>query len=322
MRLPIYLVKLIQWFDAKKIETVLAVSDSKSDNAIDIFRIIPYILLHIACFGVFWVGISKTAVVIAVVLYGLRVFAITGFYHRYFSHRTFKTSRTAQFIFALLGASSAQRGPIWWAAHHRDHHRYSDQPEDAHSPKQDGFLWSHMLWFLSNKNVKTKFSCVPDLVEFPELMFLDRFDKLVPVILAALLFLIGHLLFIYAPFLGTNGLQMLVWGFFISTIAVMQATFCINSLTHCFGSRRYATKDDSRNNLWLALLTFGEGWHNNHHHFPGSVHQGFYWWEIDITYYILRLLAAFGIIWDLHKVPLEIRDLQQNKNNDALTRPG
>lgn len=322
MRLPFYLVKLIQWFDTKKVDAVLAVSNSKSDNAIDVLRIIPYILLHMACLGVLWVGISKTAVITAVILYSLRVFAITGFYHRYFSHRTFKTSRGAQFIFALLGASSAQRGPIWWAAHHRDHHRYSDQPEDAHSPKNSGFWWSHMLWFLSNKNVKTKFSRVPDLVKFPELMFLDRFDKLVPVILAVLLFLMGHLLFIYAPSLGTNGLQMLVWGFFVSTIAVMQATFCINSLTHCFGSRRYATKDDSRNNFWLALITFGEGWHNNHHHFPGSVSQGFYWWEIDITYYILRLLALLGIIWDLNKVPVEIRNLQQANSTDALTRTG
>jgi len=304
-----HLARLIQWFDAGKVNTVP--ESPEADNAIDLLRIIPYIFLHLACLGVFWVGCSTTAVVTALLLYALRVFAITGFYHRYFSHRTFKTSRVAQFVFAVLGASSAERGPIWWAAHHRDHHRYSDQPEDAHSPKQHGFWWSHMLWFLSNQNVKTKFDCVPDLVKFPELMFLDRFDKLVPVALAILLFFLGHLLAIYNPALGTNGLQMLFWGFFISTIAVMHATFSINSLTHCFGSRRYPTKDDSRNNFWLALLTFGEGWHNNHHHFPGSVHQGFYWWEIDITYYVLRLLAALGIIWDLRKVPMEIRDLQQ-----------
>lgn len=312
---PSYLTRLIQWFDAAKVNTLP--EGFESDNAIDLLRIIPYIFLHLACLGVFWVGVSTTAVVTALLLYALRVFAITGFYHRYFSHRTFKTSRVAQFAFAVLGASSAERGPIWWAAHHRDHHRYSDQPEDPHSPKQHGFWWSHMLWFLSNKNVKTHFDCVPDLVKFPELMFLDRFDKLVPVALAVLLFLIGHVLAIYNPSLGTSGLQMLVWGFFISTIAVMQATFSINSLTHCFGSRRYPTKDDSRNNFWLALLTFGEGWHNNHHHFPGSVHQGFYWWEIDITYYVLRLLAALGIIWDLRKVPTEIRDFHLSPNSQG-----
>ena len=312
-----YLVRLIQWFDAAKVNA--ASEGPKADNAIDLLRIVPYIFLHLACLGVFWVGFSMTAALTALLLYALRVFAITGFYHRYFSHRTFKTSRVAQFIFAILGASSAERGPIWWAAHHRDHHRYSDQPEDPHSPKQHGFWWSHMLWFLSNKNVKTNFDCVPDLVKFPELMFLDRFDKLVPVTLAISLFWIGHILAIYSPVLGTTGLQMLVWGFFISTIAVMQATFSINSLTHCFGSRRYPTKDDSRNNFWLALLTFGEGWHNNHHHFPGSVYQGFYWWEIDITYYVLRLLAAFGIIWDLRKVPREIRNLQQDSNGKMIS---
>ena len=110
------------------------------------------------------------------------------------------------------------------------------------------------------------------------------------------------------PQLGTSGLQLVVWGFCISTVALWHSTFTINSLAHRFGTRRYATRDDSRNNFWLALLTFGEGWHNNHHHFPVAARQGFYWWEIDIAYYGLRALAAAGIIWDLRAVPAHARE--------------
>lgn len=314
MRTPRFITYIAQWFDAKQYN----VEKQAPDNAIDLLRIIPFIFLHLACFAVFWVGISTTAVVTAVAFYALRVFVLTGFYHRYFSHRTFKTSRTAQFIFAALGSTAVQRGPIWWAAHHRHHHRYSDEVEDVHSAKQHGFWWSHMGWFLTRKNFKTDHSRVSDLIAFPELLFLDRFDIMVPVLFAILIFGLGQLLAIYAPSLHTNGSQMLIWGFFISTVLAMQATFSINSLTHCFGSRRYKTKDESRNNLWLALLTFGEGWHNNHHHYPGSANQGFYWWEVDITYYILRLLQALGIIWDLRGVPEDIRMNHEKSPAESL----
>ena len=303
MRTPRFITYMTQWFDAKQYD----LEKQASDDTIDLLRITPFIFLHLACLAVFWVGISTTAVLTAVAFYALRVFALTGFYHRYFSHRAFKTSRAAQFIFAVLGSTAVQRGPIWWAAHHRHHHRYSDEIEDVHSAKQHGFWWSHMGWFLTRKNFKTDHSRVPDLIAFPEILFLDRFDILVPVAFAVFIFLAGQWLAAYAPSLHTNGWQMLVWGFFISTVLVMQATFSINSLTHCFGFKRYKTKDESRNNFWLALLTFGEGWHNNHHHYPGSANQGFYWWEVDITYYILRLLQALGIIWDLRGVPEDIR---------------
>ena len=271
-------------------------------------RILPFIGMHLACFAVIWVGWSPVAVGVAIGAYLVRMFAITGFYHRYFSHRSFKTSRTGQFIFGLLGASAVQRGPVWWAAHHRHHHAHSDKPEDTHSPLQHGFIRSHMGWFLTARGFRPDLRRVRDLLQFPELRWLDRFDILVPFALAIGMFGLGALLAHQAPELGTSAGQMLVWGFFISTVACYHGTYTINSLSHVFGRQRYRTGDASRNNWLLALVTLGEGWHNNHHHFPSSTRQGFYWWEIDITYYILKVMSWLGIIWDLKPVPVAIRD--------------
>ncbi len=263
-------------------------------RGIDWARVVPFIAVHVGCLGVFWVGTSSAAVATAGALFALRMFAITAFYHRYFSHRAFRTSRVMQFVFALLGASAVQRGPMWWASHHRHHHAHADRREDSHSALQHGFAWAHTGWFLSRANFATRRELVVDLARYPELRLLDRFDALVPLALAGGLYAAG-------------GLQFLVWGFCISTVALWHATFTINSLAHRYGKRRYATRDDSRNNLWLALLTFGEGWHNNHHHYPGAARQGFYWWEIDISFYLLRALAALGLIWDLKLVPARVR---------------
>lgn len=272
-------------------------------TGIDWMRIWPFIGVHLACLGVIWVGWSPVAVGMAVFLYAVRMFAITGFYHRYFSHRSFKTSRWAQFLFGVLGNASVQRGPLWWAAHHRHHHRHSDGDDDVHSPHQDGFLWSHVLWLTTREHFTTNRKAVKDLVVYPELRFLDRFDMVVPFLLAAGMYGLGIFLEMYAPGLGTTGPQMLVWGFFISTVVLLHATCTINSLAHQFGSKRFDTADESKNNGWLALITFGEGWHNNHHYYPGSVRQGFYWWEIDVTYYGLWVLSKLGVIWDLNEVP-------------------
>jgi stearoyl-CoA desaturase (delta-9 desaturase) len=274
---------------------------------IDWLRTLPFLLMHIACLAVIWVGWSPVAVAVAIALYALRMLAITGFYHRYFSHKAFKTSRPVQFAFAVLGASAAQRGPLWWAAHHRHHHAHADQESDAHSPRHRGFWYSHVAWFMNPKNHRTRHELIGDLNQFPELRFLDRYAMLVPALLAVSLFLTGVALEHLAPGLGTNGWQMLVWGFVISTVVLYHATFTVNSMAHTFGRRRYATRDDSRNNLWLALLTFGEGWHNNHHHFPGAARQGFFWWEIDLTWYCLRLMQALGLIWDVRPVPERIK---------------
>lgn len=282
--------------------------DPDYSEKVDWLRAVPFILLNLSCLLVFWVGFSWVAFTTAAILYFLRVFFIGAFYHRYFSHRAYKTNRFWQAVFAVLGASAVQRGPLWWATHHRQHHMVADQPEDAHSPLQHGFLWSHVGWFLSKKNYYYNAERVTDLTRYPELVFLDRFDSLVPIILGVSLFAAGVLLAHFAPALGTNGLQMFIWGFSISTIAVFHTTVSINSLSHKYGSRRFETKDNSHNNFWLALLTLGEGWHNNHHHYPAAAQQGFMWWEIDITFYLLKLLEKLHIIHDLRTVPKTILD--------------
>ena len=294
-----FFASFARWFDAYADDGNSGAAARRFDWA----RLLPFIGLHLGCLGVLWVGVSTTAVLVAAMLYALRMFAITAFYHRYFSHNAFRTSRAAQFVFAVLGAAAVQRGPLWWASHHRHHHANSDRADDAHSPLQHGFLWSHMGWFLARENFAPRTALVADLARYPELRFLDRYDALVPLLLALSLYASGEWCAVYFPALATSGAQLVVWGLCISTVVLYQATFTINSLAHRFGWRRYATRDGSRNNLWLALLTFGEGWHNNHHHFPGAARQGFYWWEIDLTYCGLRLLEALGIIRDLRAVP-------------------
>lgn len=286
------------WFVARETR-----GDGSRDDCIDWLRALPFLGLHVACIGVLWVGVSTVALVVAVALYAVRMFALTGFYHRYFSHRTFRTSRAVQFVFAVLGAACVQRGPLWWAAHHRHHHRHADTAADPHAPGLRGFLWSHAGWFLTPRAFRTDVSRVRDLTVFPELRWLDRYDIVVPVVLALALYALGWTLQHWAPSWGTSGAQLLVWGFVVSTVVLFHATVTINSLAHRFGSRRYETGDESRNNVWLALLTFGEGWHNNHHFFPGTARQGFRWWEIDLTWYGLRILALLGLVHDLKPVP-------------------
>ena len=256
----------------------------------------PFWGVHVAALiGALWIGWSWQALAWLVGSYVVRMFAITAGYHRYFSHRTFKTSRAFQLVLAVLGASAAQQGPLWWAAHHRRHHRYSDEPQDLHSPRQRGFVWSHVQWILSSHYTATDYERIPDLAKYRELRWLDRYH-LVPVIgLAVAMALVG-------------GSTALVWGFFVSTVALWHITFCINSLAHVWGRRRYATGDDSRNNAVLAVLTFGEGWHNNHHHYQRSARQGFFWWEVDLSYYALKLLETLHVVRDVEGVPEHVRD--------------
>jgi stearoyl-CoA desaturase (delta-9 desaturase) len=245
------------------------------------------------CLGVFFVAISPGAIAACVIGYCARVFALTAFYHRRFSHRAFDTSRVVQFIFAVVGAAAAQRGPLWWSAHHRHHHKYSDQPQDKHSPHVHGFLWSHCGWFLQDQNFGTDKSMIKDWLKYPELVWLNRFDLVAPLAYGILLFMLG-------------GWSYLIWGYFVSTTLVYHVTFSVNSVAHKVGTRDYATKDQSRNNWWLALLTFGEGWHNNHHYWPSSARQGFTKYQIDISYMILRTLEKFKLVWDLRVPPQEV----------------
>jgi stearoyl-CoA desaturase (delta-9 desaturase) len=295
-------IALRRWIDSST-----AGEEARGDpRGIDWPRVVPFVLMHAGCLGVVWTGWSPFAVALAVALYALRMFAITAFYHRYFAHRAFRASRGWQFVFAVLGATAVQRGPLWWAAHHRHHHVHSDRPGDAHSAVQDGFLWSHMGWFLARENFATRSHLVRDLARYPELRWLDRYDVAVPAALGVGLWALGAWLEAAHPSLGTGPWQLVVWGFCISTVVLFHATFVINSLAHRWGARRYETGDESRNNPLLALITLGEGWHNNHHRYPSAARQGFYWWELDLSWYGLKLLAALGIVRDLRPVPRSV----------------
>lgn len=292
---------ILRWFD----------SDAQADEPMtstefNWVRVLPFIILHLLCLVALFIDVSTTAIVVCLGLFWLRLFAITAFYHRYFSHRSFKTNRFWQFLFALLGNMAAQRGALWWAAHHRCHHQHADTNDDLHSPVQRGFWWSHMGWFTCDASFKTQYHRIKDLAKFPELRWLNRYDGFAPLLLIVLLYGIGELLAYRAPQLATSGLQLVVWGFFISTVMLFHATVTINSLGHIWGKKRFVTNDESRNNAFLALLTLGEGWHNNHHRWAVSTRQGFYWWEIDITYYILKVMSWLGIVWDLNPVPKHV----------------
>jgi stearoyl-CoA desaturase (delta-9 desaturase) len=278
-------------------------TQSPSGRSVRVRDALPILAIHAACLAVPLVGWSAAAVLTALALLVARMFFITAFYHRYFSHRTFRTHRATQFVFALLGVTAAQRGPIWWAAHHRDHHRHSDHDPDIHSPSIRGLIWSHTGWFLTEEGKRIKWHAAPDWARYPELRWLERNHLVGPIGLIAALALAGWALLGLAPGLGTGPAQMVVWGFGVSTTLLYHTTFTINSLAHTVGSRRFRTADQSRNNWLLAVLTLGEGWHNNHHYFPGSARQGFYWWEVDVTYYILVAMERLGLIWDLRPVP-------------------
>jgi stearoyl-CoA desaturase (delta-9 desaturase) len=252
-----------------------------------------YVLIHLACLLTLFTGVNTTDLVLCFSMVFVRMFGITGGYHRYFAHRTYRTSRAFQFVLALIGCSSLQKGPLWWAGGHRRHHRYADQPGDMHSPKR-GFWYAHQLWIFDPAWGPTEVDRIRDFARYPELVWMNQWH-LVPTTAAAVL--------CYA----IGGFSGLIWGFFVGTVVLLHLTYSINSLAHIWGTRRYETTDTSRNNWLLGILTLGEGWHNNHHHYMTSTRQGFFWWEIDVTYYILRGLAALGIVWDLREPPADVR---------------
>jgi stearoyl-CoA desaturase (Delta-9 desaturase) len=257
---------------------------------------VPFWGVHVAAVvGVVLLGWSWAGLALALAFYAVRMFGVTAGYHRYFSHRAYRTGRGFQFFLGLLGTLSLQKGVLWWAAHHRAHHKHSDQPEDVHSVRQDGFWWSHVGWILSRRYEAVDRDRIKDFARYPELCWLDRHYLIPPIAMAVVLFLVG-------------GAWALVWGFFVSTTLLWHGTFTINSLAHLIGRRRYRTTDDSKNSLVLALITLGEGWHNNHHYYQRAANQGFFWWEIDVTYYVLRALAAVGLVWDVHTPPRHVRD--------------
>jgi stearoyl-CoA desaturase (Delta-9 desaturase) len=249
-----------------------------------------FVAMHLACLLVFVYPPTWPLVLLMLGSYALRMWAVTVGLHRYFAHRSFQTSRAFQLVLGVLGATAMENGPIWWASWHRRHHKHVDTPQDPHSPLINGFWYSHAGWVFDTKNDQTDYSNVSDLMSFPELRWVDRYAS-VP--------LIAYALGCYA----IAGMPGVVWGFVVSTMLVNHATFFINSLAHTWGSTRYKTSDTSKNNLWLALLTFGEGWHNNHHFYMSSARQGFFWWEIDLSYYSLKVLGWLRIVHSIRTPP-------------------
>ena len=270
-------------------------------------QLVPFLLIHAGCVAAIWSGVTWQAIAICVVLYWLRMFAIGAGYHRYFSHRAYATSRLFQFILAFLAQSSAQKSVLWWAAKHRHHHLHSDTRRDVHSPRHKGFVYSHVGWIFARQHDATDLQKVADFASFPELMWLHKLEVLPAILIAALCVFIA----------GWTGL---VVGFLWSTVLLYHATFCINSLAHVHGRKRYVTGDESRNNWLLALFTMGEGWHNNHHAYQSSAQQGFRWWELDLTYYILRVLSWLGIVWDLKTPPEQVLRNKQRLGSRVIGR--
>jgi stearoyl-CoA desaturase (Delta-9 desaturase) len=268
---------------------------------------IPFVIVHLACFAAIWTGVTAEALAIGVGLYWLRIFAIGAGYHRYFSHRAYETSRVFQFVLAAMAQTTAQKSVLWWAANHRDHHLHSDTELDVHSPRHFGFVYSHLGWIFARRHETTNFARVADLAQYPELMWLHRYELAPPFALALACF-------------AAAGWPGLIVGFFWSTVAVYHATFSINSIAHVAGRRRYVTGDDSRNNWLLAIFTMGEGWHNNHHAFQSSARQGFRWWEYDPTFYLLKLLERLGVVWKLKRPTVEVVQNQHRLGTRVIRR--
>jgi stearoyl-CoA desaturase (delta-9 desaturase) len=270
--------------------------------------VLPLVLLHLGCGFAFITSVSAAALMIFLFSSTIQLFGITVGYHRLLAHRSFKTSRQFQFVLALFGVLAGQNGPLWWVGHHRHHHRYSDREEDIHSPAR-GFFWSHMGWLFSPYCVRVRHRLVSDLAWFSELVLLERYSYAVNLAFALLLYICGEVWRVADPASGANGFQFVVWGTVISTVCVYHAVWSVNSVCHRYGSRRFGTRDESRNNFLVSLMTFGDGWHHNHHYCPYSARHGFHWWEIDVNFAILKLLASIGIVWDLRMPAKQIGQL-------------
>ena len=302
----------------------LSPKGARPDDVTDWFTSIPYFFVHAACIACFFLPPTWGDIALCIGIYYLRMFGITAGFHRYFSHRAYKTGRVFQFIIAFIGTTSLQKGVLWWAAHHRAHHKYSDEPRDIHSPRQRGLYWAHQGWILCRRYNETDWARIQDFAKYPELVWLNKHIIWPALWAVSFVFLVafgialvGHDLH-YALLKGAHAAM---WGGFLSTVLLWHGTFTINSLAHVWGSRRYKTTDDSRNNFILAILTMGEGWHNNHHHYQSTANQGFFWWEVDFSYYVLKMLSWFGVVWDLRKPPAHILEDRAPAQPEAETLP-
>lgn len=257
--------------------------------------------------AVFWIVQASALLVFAVpcsaglialwaVSHFLRAIGLTLAFHRYFAHRAFQMHRAARFVWAFIGTAAMQKGPLWWAGHHIHHHKYADREGDPHSPMVSGIYYAHIGWFLNDTKhdkIDATNPVVRDFSKAWEIRLLSDYFFVPPLLLALTLFLVG-------------GLPWLVWGFCLPTVTLAHSTFAINTVNHLFGSRRFDTIDESRNNPLTALFAVGEGWHNNHHRFQRAARNGFYWWEFDPTWYVIKLMSFVGLAWDLQPVPERI----------------
>lgn len=245
---------------------------------------------------VFAVPFSAGLVALWAMSHFLRAIGLTLAFHRYFAHRAFKMNRAVQFVWAFIGTAAMQKGPLWWAGHHVNHHKYADREGDPHSPMVSGIYYAHIGWFLNDTKhdmLESTNPVVRDFSKFPEIRFLDTYFFVPPLLLALAMYALG-------------GFPWLVWGFCFPTVTLAHATFAINTVNHLFGSRRFDTIDESRNNAFTAFFAVGEGWHNNHHRYQRAARNGFYWWEFDPTWYVIRTMQLLGLAWDVQPVPPRI----------------
>jgi stearoyl-CoA desaturase (delta-9 desaturase) len=229
---------------------------------------------------------SWRALLVTILLYWASVgLGISMGYHRLHTHRSYKLPRALEYFLAFCGTLSLEGGPIFWVATHRIHHQYSDKPGDPHSPR-DGAWWSHIGWLLvgesKHNDTKLMSKYAPDLARDPFYATLNTYHWIPIVVVSALLLIFG-------------GLPMLLWATCMRLTFGLHATWTVNSITHLWGTRRFQTRDDSRNNVLIALITFGEGWHNNHHAHPTSARHGLAWYEIDFSWIQISILKFFGI---------------------------
>ncbi len=255
-------------------------------------------VLHIGAIAALFM-FSWKALIVTVALYWITIgFGISLGYHRLHTHRSFQVPLGLEYLFALFGAMTLEGGPIFWVATHRIHHQKSDQAGDPHSPR-DGAWWAHIGWILfgetNHNNTKMMSKYAPDLAKHRFYIWLNNYHWVPTVVLAAVLFAIG-------------GLPLMLWAVCVRIVVGLHATWLVNSATHLWGTRRFETKDDSRNSWWVALMTFGEGWHNNHHAHPTSARHGLAWYEFDISWISLKIMKVLGIAKNIRVAKLPERE--------------
>ena len=270
----------------------ISVSDvygRKNSIGLNLITTVAMTAFHVGAIAAFWF-IDTGAILAAFVLYVVGGSLGIGLaYHRLLTHRGYKTYRWLEYFLTLCGTLALEGGPIFWVATHRIHHQHSDKDGDPHTPRE-GTYWAHVGWILTGQamhhDTEILKRYVPDLARDPFHVGLTRWHWVPQVVVG-----LGLLAF--------GGIPYVLWGVFFRTTFGLHCTWLVNSATHLWGSRRFRTRDDSTNNWWVALLSFGEGWHNNHHAHPVSARHGLAWYEFDFNWIVIRTLRLFGLVWDV-----------------------